>query len=261
METYGMKYIMVSKVSKIIIVVITIMCTINNKISKGRVLKKSRILIFILLLAVPSRLYQLIENTRKVILDSAISTTASTTTSATAMTTTSMSNKMKILLTSPDHILGSLFPMTLQHKSSNRHLREKRKLSSSSSLSLKYDPSKTIAHVIGKLYNTSLPLALIRDEIRQKRHCTRYYRSHQAATLGLLIKLAPNFDLPSSSRTSSIELQQQNGEELSIQHVALGTIQCIKSLSSCLQGQSNILMNAFSINANQNTNMQLKIGK
>ncbi|KAI9301701.1 ATP synthase regulation protein NCA2-domain-containing protein [Cunninghamella echinulata] len=207
---------------------------------------------------VPSRLYQLIENTRKVILDSAISTTASTTTTSTAMTSTSMSNKMKILLTSPDHILGSLFPMTLQHKNSNRHLKEKRKLSSSSSLSLKYDPSKTIAHVIGKLYNTSLPLALIRDEIRQKRHCTRYYRSHQAATLGLLIKLAPNFDLPSSPRTS-IELQQQNEGELSIQHVALGTIQCIKSLSSCLQGQSNILMNAFSINANQNTNMQLKI--
>ncbi|CAO3650213.1 unnamed protein product [Cunninghamella blakesleeana] len=218
---------------------------------------------------IPSRLYQLIHNTKKIVLASSISPP----TNASALTTTTVSSKLKHLLTSSDHILGSLFPLTLQKnnlakfkeislKSSNSSLSSSSSTSSSSSSSsIKYDPSKTIAHVIGKLYNTSLPLALIRDEIRQKRQYTRYYRTHQAATLGLLIKLAPNFDSASLSSASSIEkLNSSQQQELSVHHVALSTIQCIKSLSSCLQDQSNISINAFSINnTNQNLNMQLKL--
>ncbi|ORZ14626.1 ATP synthase regulation protein NCA2-domain-containing protein [Absidia repens] len=79
----------------------------------------------------------------------------------------------------------------------------------------------SLIHVFRKLYNVPLPLALIHDEIQQKRTTLRSFRTQQATTLGLLIKQAPRFD--SADNDSGISKQQQ--QSVSIDHVARDTIE------------------------------------
>jgi hypothetical protein len=136
-------------------------------------------------------------NTRQVLLDSTF--TASSTTSG-----------IKTLLTSSNHILASLFPMALRSEQG-------------------LHGAKSVSDIFRKLYHSPLPLALLRDEIQQKKATLTSFRTQQAATLGLLIKQAPQFTTYPSQQLQVTSLDQ----------VAKGTTQCVKALTLCLRGSGN----------------------
>jgi hypothetical protein len=147
----------------------------------------------------PIRLYSLAQNTRRALLD-------------TSFKTASTPFGVKALLTSSDHILSSLFPMAIRtERNEPRH---------------RHRPGKTLVQVFRKLYNSPLPVALIHDEIQQKRMALRSFRTYQATTLGLLIKQAPRFD--------DVSLPDGDLHSVSLTHVARGTNQCVMALTSCL---------------------------
>lgn len=200
MVTLGMKYTMVFKVS-----IPLLSSTATNTTERA------------LSTAAPLRLYSLMVNTRQALLDSTF--TASTTTSG-----------IKTLLTSPNHILSSLFPMALR---SERGLHG----------------TKSVSDIFRKLYHSPLPLALLRDEIQQKKTTLTSFRTQQAATLGLLIKQAPQF-------TAADPTQQL--QVTSLDQVAKGTTQCVKALTLCLRGSGN---NNGLITSSAPTDIQAMIGK
>lgn len=150
----------------------------------------------------PIRLYSLAQNTRRVLLDTSFNKTASA------------PFGVRALLTSSDHILSSLFPMAIRNERNEpRHTHRHR-------------PGKALVQVFRKLYNAPLPVALIHDEIQQKRMALRSFRTYQATTLGLLIKQAPRFD--------DASLPDGELQTVSLTHVARGTSQCVMALTSCL---------------------------
>ncbi|KAI8098649.1 ATP synthase regulation protein NCA2-domain-containing protein [Halteromyces radiatus] len=173
----------------------------------------------------PGRLYSLVMNTRQALLDTSITSDVTT-------------SSIKNVLTSSDHILGSLFPMALRDANKNRIKQRQHSFS-------RYHghPGKSLARVFRKLYSAPLPLALIRDEIQQKRIALRTFRTQQASILGLLIKMAPDFGSVLDNRNVSndgflVQTDQQS-QLVSLHYVARGTTQCVKALSSCLLGNNS----------------------
>ncbi|CAO3590763.1 unnamed protein product [Absidia cylindrospora] len=179
----------------------------------------------------PSRLYSLAVNTRQMLLNSSFKVS-------------STGSGIKTLMTSSDHILGSLFPMALRNT-------KRRPTGSGSGSSHHLEGKKSLVHVFRKLYNVPLPLALIRDEIQQKRTTLRSFRTQQATTLGLLIKQAPRFD--SADSDSGINKQQQ--QSVSLDYVARGTSRCVLALTYCLLGggdNNNTQSNTNNVDASSN---------
>ncbi|ORZ08969.1 ATP synthase regulation protein NCA2-domain-containing protein [Absidia repens] len=201
----------------------------------------------------PVRLYHLIANTWQVFSDSS----------------SSPSFKIKNLITSSDHILSCLFPMALRDNGSDSNIKQQRPSDGQQQQQQHhhylYDysrthrhhlrhPGKSLVHVFRKLYNLPLPLALVRDEIQQKRTTLRLFRARQATTLGLLIKQVPHFveeslertnrrgsilgdgDSLLSAATATSRAPTEEEQAVSLHQVACGTTQCVKALTSCLLG-------------------------
>ncbi|KAI8344536.1 ATP synthase regulation protein NCA2-domain-containing protein [Chlamydoabsidia padenii] len=128
---------------------------------------------------------------------------------------------------------SNLFPMALRTNTTTTTMTNER-------------PGKTLVQVFRKLYHSPLPLALLHDEIQQKRFVLRSFRTYQATTLGLLIKQAPRLN------SSGDDRWQTTDDKLG--HVVRGTSQCIRALTSCLllnkENDSSLLhqcSNTFSV--------------
>jgi hypothetical protein len=209
--------------------------------------------IIIIFVGAPSRIYSLAVNTRQMLLDS-------------SFTTSSTGLGIKTLLTSSDHILGSLFPMALRDTTTISTIRPG---SGHHHRHHHHRGKQYLIHIFRKLYNAPLPLALIRDEIQQKRTALRSYRTQQATTLGLLIKQAPHFDISDSRRGNKSDIiEQQQQPSLSLDYVARGTTQCVMALTYCLLGDGNNTQsntNNVDDDSNnyllQNINVQATMGK
>ncbi|KAI8336994.1 ATP synthase regulation protein NCA2-domain-containing protein [Chlamydoabsidia padenii] len=166
----------------------------------------------------PHRLYSLVVKTRQMLLD-------------TTFTSSSTTIGIKTLLTSSDHVLSGLFPLALRdRRSSTLH-------------PLSAHSSKPLTEVFRKLYHSPLPLALIRDEIQQKKATLTSFRTQQSTTLGLLIKQAPRFESSSDLQVTSLD------------QLARGTSQCVKALTSCFRGDSAGVRTSL----NDNMNIQAMI--
>ncbi|ORX53628.1 NCA2-domain-containing protein [Hesseltinella vesiculosa] len=111
-----------------------------------------------------------------------------------------------------DHWVGGMFPMMTHHPDG-----AERRLS----VTTLKTPSKALAQVFRHMYHMPLPLALLRDEIQQKRLHVQSLRKHQAKLLGLLIKVAP------ANNCATLQ---------SMDHAVLNAHQCLQALTiSCEQ--------------------------